>query len=141
LLHPGRPRRGADRAGRADVVGAVALGAGGEVVALDRGGGALARGGARDLARLADLERFDGHGLTDQQLAGLVAELAHVTVSRGVGLLEMTELGSGQRLLLAGAEGELPGLLAVPVQRPDAGHRTGTGLEHGDALDAAVVHE
>src|ERR1700760_1799859 len=49
LLHAGRPRRGADRARRADVVGAVALGARGEVVTLDRAGEALALRGAGDL--------------------------------------------------------------------------------------------
>ena len=39
-----------------------------------------------------DLERVDGDGLADEQLAGLVAELREVTVRRGVGLLEVAEL-------------------------------------------------
>ena len=37
---------------------------------------------AGDLHLLARLERLDRHGLADQQLAGLVAELDHVAMRR-----------------------------------------------------------
>ena len=65
------------------------------------------------------------------------------TMSMGgrVGLLQMAELGLRQRLLLACAEGQLHGLVAVALVRADRGHRTRPGLEHGHALDAAVVEE
>ena len=107
--------RGADRSRRADVVRAVRLGAALEVVALDRALEALALGRAGDLDLLAGRERLDGDRLADEQLAGLVAELGQVAVGRGVGLLQVAELGLGQRLLLAGAEGELDGLVAVAL--------------------------
>ena len=86
-------------------------------------------------------KRVDGDGLADEQLAGLVAELDEVTVRRRVGLLQVSELGLRERLLLAGAERELDGLVAVALRGADRGHRAGPGLEHGDALDAAVVEE
>ena len=50
--------------------------------------------------RWPGLERLDGDGLADLQLAGLVAELDEVAVRAGVGLLEVAELGLGQVLLL-----------------------------------------
>src|SRR5204862_3825629 len=37
--------------------------------------------------------------------------------------------------------GELHGLVAVALVRADAGHRARAGLEHGDALDGAVLEE
>ena len=75
------------------------------------------------------------------QLAGLVAELDHVLHGRRVGLLEMSELGLGEVLLLDQAERELHGLVAVAVQRADPGHGTRPGLQDGDALHAPVLHE
>src|SRR5215218_6893568 len=133
LEHAGGRRRGADRARGAHVVRAVGLGAGGEVVALDRALEALALRGAGDLHGLADLEVLDGHGVPHRELAGLVAELADVAQRRGVGLLEVAELGAGQRLLAHGAEAELDGLVAVDVFGADAEHGARAGLEHGDA--------
>src|SRR5947209_9810855 len=53
----------------------------------------------------------------------------------------MAELGLRQHLFLAGAECELDGLVAVTLDRANAGHRARAGLEHGDALDLAVVEE
>src|SRR6201998_4435279 len=90
-----------------------------EVVALDRSLEALALGLARDLDLVPDVERLDGHGLTDEQLARLVAELDQVPVRRGVRLLQVTELGLAERLLLAGAEGELDRLVAVAFDGAD----------------------
>ena len=49
------------------------------------------------------LEGLDGHGVADVELAGLVAELHEVLVRRGVGLLEVAELGLAEVLLLASA--------------------------------------
>jgi hypothetical protein len=109
--------------------------------ALDRALEALALRLAGDLDLLADLEGLDRDGLADEQFARVVAELHDVAVSRGVGLLEMAELSLGQHLLLARAERELHGLVAVALLGANGGHRTGAGLEHGDALDTAVIEE
>src|SRR4051794_3709364 len=141
LHHAGGPGRRADRARRADVVRAVRLGALAEVVALDRALEALALRGAGDLDLLADLERLDRDRLAHRQLARLVAELLDVAVRAGVGLLEVAQLGLCEVLLLAGVERELDGLVAIALVRADAGNRTRTGLEHGDALDGAVLEE
>src|SRR4051794_6244330 len=141
LHHARGPGRRADRSRGAHVVRAVGLGAAAEVVALDRALEALALGGARDLDLLADLECLHRHGLANRQLAGLVAELLDLAVRAGVGLLEVAELGLREVLLLGGAERELHGLVAVALMRADAGHRAGPGLEHGHALDGAVLEE
>src|SRR3954447_8557035 len=141
LEHARGRRRGADRAGGAHVVRAVALGAAAEVVALDRALEALALADAGDLDLGARLEGRGGHGVADLQLAGLVAELDEVLHRRRVGLAQVAELGLGQVLLAHGAEGELDGLVAVAVERADAGHRTRARLEHRDALDAPVLEE
>src|SRR6266545_6104605 len=100
LEHARGIRGGADRAGRAHVVRAMRLRAGGEAVALDRSLEALALGDARDLHGVALGEGVGLHGLADGQLAGLVAELDDVLHGRRVGLLEVAELGLGQVLLL-----------------------------------------
>jgi thiosulfate/3-mercaptopyruvate sulfurtransferase len=102
---------------------------------------ALALGGPRDLDPLSRLERLHGDRLADEQLADLVTELDDVTVSRRVGLLEVTELGLRDRLLLAGSERELNRLVAVALERADRGHRTRARFEHGHALDATVVEK
>src|SRR3954452_19381287 len=141
LEHARGRRRGADRARRAHVVRAVGLGAGLEVVALDRPLEALALALAGHLDGLADLEGLHGHGVADLQLAGLVAELDERAHGRGAGLLEVAELGPGEGLLAHAAEAELDGLVAVGVVGADGGHRAGAGLEHGHALDAALVGE
>ena len=73
--------------------------------------------------------------------AGLVAELHEVTQRARVGLGQMAELGLGQVLLLGGPERELDGVVTVDLVRAHGGDRTGTGLQDGDALDAAVLHE
>src|SRR3954451_6101544 len=78
LEHARGRGRGANRAGRAHVVRAVALGSAGEVVALDRALKALALADARDLDLLAGLEGRGGHRVADGQLARLVAELGEV---------------------------------------------------------------
>src|SRR3954467_3209816 len=134
-------RGGADGARRAHVVRAVADGAAGEVVALDRALEAFALRDAGDLDRLAGLEGLDRDGLADGQLARLVAELHDVLHRRRVRLAQVAELGLGEVLLARGAERELDGLVAVAVERADPGDGTRAGLEHGDALDAAVVEE
>src|SRR3954451_12249674 len=131
----------ADRARRAHVVRAVALGAGLEPVALDRALEALALRGPGDLDLLAGLEGLDRDGLADQELARLVAELHDVLHGRRVGLAQVPELGLGEVLLLRRAEGELDGLVAVALVGADARHRAGPGLQDGDALDDAVVGE
>src|SRR5215213_6951374 len=141
LEHARGGRRGADRARGAHVVRAMGLGAGGEVVALDRALEPLALRGPGDLHGLPDLEGLDGHGLAHRELARLVAELAHVAQRRRVRLLEVPELGAGERLLAHGAESELHGLVAVDVAGADGEHGAGPGLEHGHALDLAVVEE
>jgi hypothetical protein len=74
-------------------------------------------------------------------LADLVTELPDVAQRRGVGLLEVAELGARQRLLAHRAEAELDGLVAVHLVGADREHRTGAGLEHGHALDLAVFQE
>src|SRR4051794_36449768 len=141
LEHARGGRRGADRARGAHVVRAVGLGAGGEVVALDRALKALALRGPGDLHGLPDLEGLHRHGVAHRELARLVAELADVAQRRRVGLPEVAELGAGERLLAHGAEPELDGLVAVRVVGSDAEHGTRAGLEHGDALDLSVVEE
>src|SRR3954449_6206019 len=134
-------RGGADGARRAHVVRAVADGAAGEVVALDGALEALALRDAGDLDLVAGLEGLDRDGLPDGQLARLVAELHDVLHRRRVRLAQVAELGLGEVLLARGAERELDGLVAVAVERADPGDGTRAGLEHGDALDAAVVEE
>ena len=57
-----------------------------------------------DLHALALLEDVDGHVLADLELAGLVAELAHVPERAGVGLLEVAE----QRLVERASRGTSP---------------------------------
>ena len=94
-----------------------------------------------DLHALALLEDVDLHVLADLELAGLVAELAHVLERAGVGLLQVAEQRLVERLLGHLAEGELDGLVAVAVVRADAGDPARPGLEDGDALDAAVLAE
>src|SRR3954463_13848055 len=141
LEHTRGIRGGADRARRAHVVRAVAHGAAGEVVALDRPLEALALRDAGDLDLLAGLEGLDRDGLADGQLAGLVAELDDVLHRRRVRLAQVAELGLGDVLLAHGAERELDGLVAVAVERPDPGDGTRAGLEHRDPLDAPVLEE
>src|SRR5215208_7612920 len=104
LEHAGGGRRGADRAGGAHIVRAVRLRAGGEVVALDRALEALALRDAGHLDGLPDLERPDGDGLADRELAGLGAELHERAHRRGGDLLEVPELPLGEGLLAHRAE-------------------------------------
>src|SRR5215218_1130432 len=141
LHHACRPGGRADRARGPHVVRAVRLRAGGKSVALDRALEALALRGPGDLDLLTGLEDLDGDGLADLQLAGLVAKLDEMAMRGGVGLLEVAQLGARELLLAAGAESQLDGLVAVAVMRTDTGDRARAGLEHGDALDAAVIEE
>src|SRR4051812_37543476 len=141
LEHARRRGRGADRSRGAHVVRAVGDRATREVVALDRPLEALALGDGGDLDGLALLEGLDGDGLADLELAGLVAELPDVLERGGVRLLQVAELALGQALLGRLAEGQLHGLVAVALVRPNAGHVTRAGLHDGDALDAAVLLE
>src|SRR5947209_1176085 len=64
---PGGRGRGADRAGGADVVRAVRLGAALEVVALDRPLEALALGAPGHLHAIPRGEGLDGHAVADEQ--------------------------------------------------------------------------
>src|SRR3954468_21634389 len=132
---------GADGARRAHVVRAVADGAAGEVVALDGALEALALRDAGDLDLVAGLEGLDRDGLPDGELAGLVTELDEVLHRRRVGLAQVAELGLREVLLADGAERELHGLVAGAVDRADAGAGARPRLEHGDALEVAVVGE
>src|SRR4051812_36305353 len=108
-------------------------------MALDRALKTLALRGAGDLHALARLERLDGDGLAYLKLTGLVTELDNVLHRAGVGLLQMTELGLAQVLLLGRAERELHGLVAVTLVRADGRDRARAGLEHRDALDGPVL--
>ena len=141
LEHPRGRGRGADRSRRADVVRAVRLGAAVEVVALDRALEALALGLPGDLDLVAGLERVDGHGLADQQLAGLVAELDQVAVGGRVGLL------AGARARPWSATSPCRRRTRAGPPRSRRARRSGSrspgraGLEHGHALDAAVLEE
>src|SRR5919197_1224635 len=141
LEHARRRGRRADRAGLADVVRAVALGAGGEVVALDRALEALALRGPRDLDHLAGLEDVDPDLVADLQLARLAAELGQPPQRWRPGLAQVPELGLGQRLLAHVAERELDRVVPVAFGGADAGDLARAGLEHGNALDVAVLSE
>src|SRR5512133_2635663 len=141
LEHARGIRGGADRARSAHVVRAVGLRPGREAVALDRALEALALRDARDLDPIALGERVGLERLADRQLARLVAELDDVLERRRIGLLEVAELGLGDVLLLDGAERELHGLVAVALERADAGHRARPRLQDGDALHAPVLQE
>src|SRR6478609_3317407 len=141
LEHARRRGRGTDRAGGTLVVRAVGLGAGGEVVALDRALEALALTDAGDLDLLADREGLDGDGVTDDELTGFVAELHELAHGRGVDLLEVAQQRLVERFLAHGAEAELNSLIAVDVVGADGGHGTRTSLEHDHALDTTVVEE
>ena len=76
------------------------------------------------------------------ELAGLVAEL-HERARRAAAstFLRWPSSRLGERLLAHGAEAELDGVVAVDLVGADRGHGARAGLEHGDALDAAVVEE
>src|SRR3954451_10683220 len=141
LEHPRRRGRGADRARRAHVVGAVGDGSAREVVALHGALEALALRDAGDLDGLALLEGVDANGVAHLELTGLIAELHEVAKRRRVGLLEVPELALGQPLLLHVAKAELHGLVAVAVLRPDRRDVAGTGLDDRHAVDPAVLAE
>ena len=136
---------GADRAGGADVVRAVADRAAAEVVALDPALEALADRDAGDLDLLARLEARDGDVVADLgALLGaeiLVAELDQVAHRRRAGLLQVAYLGLAQLALLDLAEGELHGGVAVALAVADRGDLAGAGLDHGDRHDGAVLAE
>src|SRR4249919_1523882 len=83
LQDPRRRRRGADRAGLADVVRPVRLRPAVEPVALDRARKALADPDPGDLHALAGLEGLDGHGLALDELAR-AAELDELRVRTGL---------------------------------------------------------
>ena len=69
-----------------------------------------------DLHLVPGGERLDGHGLTDEQLAGLVAELGEVAVGGGVGLLQVARARAWSATFsLQRAERELDGLVAVAL--------------------------
>ncbi len=141
LHHARGPRRGADRAGRANVVRAVRLRAAGEVVALDRALKALALGRAGDLHARTGLERLDGHRLAELQLPSLAAELRQAAHRRRIGLLEVAEFRLVHVLLLAQAKCQLHGFVAVAFGCANGRHRARAGLEHGHARDVPVFLE
>src|SRR5271155_4965550 len=53
----------------------------------------------------------------------------------------MPELGFAQMLLARLSERELHRVVAVALLGADRGHRTGSGLEHGDARNGSVLEE
>src|SRR5215218_731399 len=140
-LEDARGGRGlADRARRAHVVRAVADGAAGEVVALDGSGEALALRDSGDLDRLALLEDVGDLDLrADVEVGTRVAELDQAAQRRGVGLLEVAELGAREALLADVAVGELDRVVAVAIGGALAGDPAGAGLDDGHALDVAVL--
>ena len=98
-------RRGADRARRADVVGAVAGRAAAEAVALDRALEALALRDPGDLDALAGLEHADTSTVSPTARPAPSPRNSHeVAQRRRVGLRQVAELGLGQRLLANAAE-------------------------------------
>src|SRR5262249_4549336 len=138
LEHARRRRGGADRARLADVVRAVRHRATAEVVPLDRACEALADADAGDFDLVAGLERLDGHGLADGQLRG-TAELDHVAVRRGAGLLQVPDLALRQLALGPLVEGELQGLVAVRVVRAHVRDRAGARLDHRDGRELPAL--
>src|SRR4051794_1985431 len=120
-------RRGADRAGRADIVRAVRDRATVEVVALDRAREALADPDPRHLDPVARLEGLDGHRLARHQLAR-AAELDQLAVRAGVA--ELAEASLGHLALGDRIKRELHRLVAVRVDRLDAHDRARAGLDH-----------
>ena len=135
-------RRGADRARGAHVVRAVGLGAAGEVVALDRALEALALGGAGDLD-LSGRPRTPRPSRSRRPCSSPASSRnsTRCFIGGASAFLRWPSSGLGEVLLLRRAERELDGLVAVALERADRGDRAGAGLEHGDALDAAVLQE
>ena len=90
---------------------------------------------------LAVLERLDGDGVADLELADAIElhEMTHAVLEAG--LLEVAELGLADVLVLALLEGELHGLIAVSLDGADLGDRAGSRLDDGDGHDVAVVVE
>src|SRR3954469_4298368 len=157
----------ADRAGCADVVRAVGLGATAEVVSLDRALEALADGDRGDLDLLAGLEAGDGDVVADLDLGsgvarllarafalalgGLpaggtggdvgVAELDERPHPRRTGLLQVAGLGHPDPVLANRDGGELDSVVAVAVRLADRGHLVRRGLDHGHGNGGAVLEE
>ena len=73
------------------------------------------------------------------QLARLAAELAQVTEVAHACLLQQPELRLVEAPLGRLAERKLHGVVAVALGAADAGDEAGTGLDHGHALDSAVL--
>ena len=74
------------------------------------------------------------------ELAGLAAELGAGRRSGGASAFLRCPSWPLVRRLLAGlAEADLDGVVAVAVVAADGGDPTGAGLDHGHALDAAVL--
>src|SRR5207248_1570458 len=140
----GRCRRGADRAGLADVVRAVALRAALEVVALDRAGEALALRDAGDLDLVARAERVGLADVADLPLARLLAELAQVAHRRRADRLRRRLVDVDQPLVRA----DLEVLLGVLVLERRADHGVdvllrgqGHGAGHGRAGALRRLHD
>ena len=130
--------RGADRAGLADVVRAVRLGAAGEVVALDRALEALADADPCDLDLVAGLEDLDRDGVAGGELAG-AAELDQVPVCGGTRPAEVAELALAELAIGDRLEGELNGLVTVRAGRLHLHNGAGTGLDHGHGRDDSAL--
>jgi hypothetical protein len=111
-------------------------------VALDRPLEPLALRAARDLHELTLLEGLaDAHGLTHLELSRLVAELGEMPQRRRAGLLQMAEPCAREPLLANIAEGELHRVVAVAIGRADRRDVARPRLDHGHALDPAVLLE
>ena len=110
-------------------------------MALDRSLKALALRNAGNLDLVAGLEGVGGNGVANAQLAALVAELNKMLVSADLGGLQVAELRLAEVLLLRLTECQLDGVVAVVVAAANRRHWARTGLEHGDALNAAIIHE
>src|SRR6185437_5695009 len=131
-------RRGADRAGLADIVRAVGLRPAVEAVPLDRPGEAIADPDPSDLDRVSRLEDLDRDRFAHDRLAG-AAELDQMAMPFEPGLLQVAELCLRDLPLGDRLERELHGLVAVGLDRLHLDHRARTGLDHGHSRDHAAL--
>src|SRR5579875_1518642 len=140
LEDPRRGRRGADRAGLANVVRAVGLGPAAEAVPLHRPLEPLADPGPRDLDPVAGTEDLDGYALALHGLGEVAAELDEVPVGAvDAGLRQVPAFGLRQLPLGHATPGELDRLVAVGFGCAHRDHGPGPRLDHGHRRDGAAL--